>query len=149
MHQVIVDSIHRVDLDLRKSLFSNIVLSGGSTLCQGKCFPERRNGVAYLPRVWRSFTQRSEEISIEGRKDQNLCTARAQVLNVDRWEYPCGFKYLQKGYIFLHALVNIDSFAISRCGFPPKNTKKIRISFTKSLDFKLQISLLNIFTLYM
>jgi len=33
--QVIVDSINRTDLDLRKSLFSNIVLSGGSTLCTG------------------------------------------------------------------------------------------------------------------
>jgi centractin len=35
VHQVIVDSINRVDLDLRKNLFSNIVLSGGSTLCTG------------------------------------------------------------------------------------------------------------------
>jgi centractin len=34
-HQVVVDSINRVDLDLRKNLFSNIVLSGGSTLCRG------------------------------------------------------------------------------------------------------------------
>ena len=32
---MVVDSINRVDLDLRKSLFSNIVLSGGSTLCRG------------------------------------------------------------------------------------------------------------------
>ena len=31
-----MDSINRVDLDLRKSLFSNIVLSGGSTLCRGE-----------------------------------------------------------------------------------------------------------------
>ena len=41
VHQVVVDSIDRVDLDLRKSLFSNIVLSGGSTLCKGSqltCF---------------------------------------------------------------------------------------------------------------
>lgn len=38
VHQVVVDSINRVDLDLRKSLFSNIVLSGGSTLCKGKGF---------------------------------------------------------------------------------------------------------------
>ncbi|PPQ64396.1 hypothetical protein CVT26_002103 [Gymnopilus dilepis] len=37
VHQVVVDSINRVDLDLRKSLFSNIVLSGGSTLCKGTC----------------------------------------------------------------------------------------------------------------
>ena len=35
VHQVVVDSINRVDLDLRKSLFSNVVLSGGSTLCRG------------------------------------------------------------------------------------------------------------------
>lgn len=35
MHQVIIDSIQSTDLDLRKSLYSNIVLSGGSTLCTG------------------------------------------------------------------------------------------------------------------
>lgn len=34
-HQVVVDSINKADLDLRKNLFSNIVLSGGSTLCKG------------------------------------------------------------------------------------------------------------------
>jgi centractin len=36
IHQVVVDSINRVDLDLRKNLFSNIVLSGGTTLCKGE-----------------------------------------------------------------------------------------------------------------
>ena len=35
VHQVVIDSINRVDLDLRKSLFSNIVLSGGTSLCKG------------------------------------------------------------------------------------------------------------------
>ncbi|KAF8309251.1 actin-related protein [Clavulina sp. PMI_390] len=35
VHQVVVDSIHRVDMDLRKNLYANIVLSGGSTLCRG------------------------------------------------------------------------------------------------------------------
>ncbi|CCJ31299.1 unnamed protein product [Pneumocystis jirovecii] len=35
IHQVVVDAISRVDLDLRKSLFGNIVLSGGSTLTKG------------------------------------------------------------------------------------------------------------------
>lgn len=30
-----VDSINRADLDLRRNLFSNIVLSGGTTLCKG------------------------------------------------------------------------------------------------------------------
>lgn len=35
MHQLVVDSINRADLDLRRSLFSNVVLSGGTTLCKG------------------------------------------------------------------------------------------------------------------
>ncbi|KAM0748454.1 actin-like protein [Meredithblackwellia eburnea MCA 4105] len=35
VHQVIIDSINCADLDLRKSLFSNIVLSGGCTLVKG------------------------------------------------------------------------------------------------------------------
>ncbi|RKP23371.1 actin-related protein [Syncephalis pseudoplumigaleata] len=35
IHQIVVDSINRTDLDLRKPLFGNIVLSGGSTLCTG------------------------------------------------------------------------------------------------------------------
>lgn len=46
VHQVVVDSINRVDLDLRKSLFSNVVLSGGSTLCRGQ----------YISLVDNSFT---------------------------------------------------------------------------------------------
>ncbi|KAG9255672.1 actin family [Emericellopsis atlantica] len=39
LHQIVVDSISRADLDLRKSLYSNIVLSGGSTMIKG--FPDR------------------------------------------------------------------------------------------------------------
>jgi len=35
VHQVVVDSIQRADLDLRKSLFGNVVLSGGGTLVKG------------------------------------------------------------------------------------------------------------------
>jgi hypothetical protein len=39
VHQIVQDAIIRTDLDLRKSLYLNIVLSGGSTLC--KNFPDR------------------------------------------------------------------------------------------------------------
>ncbi|KAF2429391.1 Actin/actin-like protein [Tothia fuscella] len=35
VHQIVVDAIHRTDMDLRKSLFGSIVLSGGSTLTRG------------------------------------------------------------------------------------------------------------------
>lgn len=35
IHQMVVDAINRTDMDLRKSLFGNIVLSGGTTLTKG------------------------------------------------------------------------------------------------------------------
>jgi centractin len=35
VHQIVVEAIHRTDMDLRKSLYGNIVLSGGSTLTKG------------------------------------------------------------------------------------------------------------------
>ncbi|ETN41551.1 actin-like protein [Cyphellophora europaea CBS 101466] len=35
VHQMLVDSISRVDMDLRKNLFANIVMSGGTTLTKG------------------------------------------------------------------------------------------------------------------
>lgn len=54
VHQVVVDSINRVDLDLRKSLFSNIVLSGGSTLCKGQCYDQLKMALLILGRrFWR------------------------------------------------------------------------------------------------
>lgn len=35
IHQMLADSIAKTDLDLRRTLFSNVVLSGGTTLCRG------------------------------------------------------------------------------------------------------------------
>lgn len=37
IHQVLVTSIQKSDLDLRKVFYQNIVLSGGSTLFKGMC----------------------------------------------------------------------------------------------------------------
>ena len=39
VHELIVDSITKVDLDLRKDLYANIHLAGGSTLFKGNLFP--------------------------------------------------------------------------------------------------------------
>lgn len=38
LHDLLVTSIMKTDLDLRRVLYSQIVLSGGSTLFQGTCF---------------------------------------------------------------------------------------------------------------
>lgn len=39
IHQIVVNAINKTDMDLRKSLFANIVLSGGSTLTKGNDLP--------------------------------------------------------------------------------------------------------------
>ena len=79
VHQVIVDSINRTDMDLRKSLFSNIVLSGGSTLCTGQCPSLYRDTEADEGgRLWRSITSRSQEIGIEGCQTENIRPSRTQ-----------------------------------------------------------------------
>lgn len=38
IHEVLTYSIQKSDMDLRRTLFSNIVLSGGSTLFKGRKF---------------------------------------------------------------------------------------------------------------
>lgn len=86
VHQVIVDSINRCDMDLRKSLFSNIVLSGGSTLCTG----ERSHQPPWLTcRIRRPFAQRGQEACPEGCQAEDLCPTRTQVLYLD-WRIDLG-----------------------------------------------------------
>ncbi len=47
VHQMILESIQKSDLDFRKDLFSNIILSGGTTLMRG--FTDRVNKL--LPEI--------------------------------------------------------------------------------------------------
>lgn len=101
MHQVVVDSINRTDLDLRKSLFSNVVLSGGSTLCKG--FGDRLlnevkklalKDVKVRPSCARCRFGSADAMDCA---DQDLRPARAQVLDVDRRQHPRRAQHLQKG----------------------------------------------------
>ena len=39
IHEVLLFAIQKSDMDLRRTLFSNVVLSGGSTLFKGPIFP--------------------------------------------------------------------------------------------------------------
>ena len=42
VHQVVDDAIRKTDIDLRKTLYANIVLSGGSTMFRGPSLPKKR-----------------------------------------------------------------------------------------------------------
>ena len=83
MHQLVVDSISRADLDLRRSLFSNVVLSGGTTLCKGSFFffpslPFTHSVrladslMGSVDRFRRPSAERGEEDRAEGHQDQDL-----------------------------------------------------------------------------
>jgi centractin len=83
VHQVIVD-YQRTDMDLRKALFSNIVLSGGSTLCTGECGLCCR---ILTLRLWRQAAQRGQEDCAQGRQAQDLRATRTKVLDLDWRQY--------------------------------------------------------------
>lgn len=93
VHQVIVDSINRTDMDLRKALFSNIVLSGGSTLCTGECGLCCR---ILTLRLWRQAAQRGQEDCAQGRQAQDLRATRTKVLDLDWRQYPRGPEHIQE-----------------------------------------------------
>lgn len=102
VHQVVVDSINRADLDLRKSLFSNILLSGGSTLTKGEWGPSILlfmvifMAKSCVKRLWRPFIERGQEARRERNENKDLRSPRAEVLNMDRRVYPRRFEHLQE-----------------------------------------------------
>jgi actin-related protein len=87
VHQVVVDSINRADLDLRKNLFANIVLSGGSTLCKGygdRLLNEVKRLALKDIKVSRVGICDSR-LTVALLTDQDIRTTGAQVLDLDRW----------------------------------------------------------------
>lgn len=97
LRKVIVDSINRTDLDLRKSLFSNIVLSGGSTLCTG--FGDRLlsevKKLALKDVKLKIYAPPERKVRVFG--NTTLSWTDRAVFDVDRGQYLGGPEYLQKG----------------------------------------------------
>ncbi|KAI4130271.1 MAG: hypothetical protein LQ338_001808 [Usnochroma carphineum] len=89
IHHIVVDSINRTDMDLRKSLFGNIVLSGGSTLCKG--FGDRllhevqRLAVKDMRIKIFAPPERKYSTWIGGSILAGLSTFRKMWVNIDQW----------------------------------------------------------------
>ncbi|KAK4463360.1 actin-like protein [Cladorrhinum samala] len=89
VHQIVVDSINRCDMDLRKDLYSNIVLSGGSTLTKG--FGDRLLGevqrVAVKDMRIKIFAPPERKYStwIGGSILAGLSTFRKMWVSIDDW----------------------------------------------------------------
>ncbi|KAI4153139.1 MAG: hypothetical protein L6R39_001662 [Caloplaca ligustica] len=89
IHQIVVDAINRTDMDLRKSLFGNIVLSGGATLCKG--FGDRllhevqRLAVKDMRIKIFAPPERKYSTWIGGSILAGLSTFRKMWVNIDEW----------------------------------------------------------------
>ena len=128
---MVVDSINRVDLDLRKSLFSNVVLSGGSTLCRGSsldvCLPDASRTVLLL---LIGFGDRLlNEVKKLALKDIKIKIYAPPERKYSTWiggSILAGLNTFKKVRSFL-TLSGLTLTKTNRCGYRPKSTKKIRI----------------------
>ena len=133
---MIGDSINRVDLDLRKSLFSNVVLSGGSTLCRGT------NTLLRFPLITLSrkgFGDRLlNEVKKLAMKDMKIKIYAPPERKYSTWiggSILAGLNTFKK--VSLNFSYQRPTLTPSRrCGCQRRNTKKTRISFTRSLASK-------------
>lgn len=144
VHQVVVDSINRVDLDLRKSLFSNIVLSGGSTLCKG-LFLERAVPVPSVSYCIAGFGDRLlNEVKKLALKDVKIKIYAPPERKYSTWiggSILAGLNTFKK--VCLRSLPGLRvAHRIRRCGCQRKSTRRTPTSFTRSWDSERVLSLL-------
>ncbi|KAK6530780.1 Actin-like protein [Arthrobotrys megalospora] len=89
IHQILVDAISRTDMDLRKALYGNIILSGGSTLTKGfgdRLLAEiRRLAVKEMKIRITAPPERKYSTWIGGSILAGLSTFRKMWVSIDDW----------------------------------------------------------------
>nr|XP_023024048.1 actin, clone 403-like [Leptinotarsa decemlineata] len=55
IHETVYNSIMKCDVDIRKDLYANTVLSGGTTMYPGKCNSNNYNNMLYCPKNIHTF----------------------------------------------------------------------------------------------
>lgn len=134
VHQVVVDAINRVDLDLRKSLFSNIVLSGGSTLCRGKPLPALSSSERIADDPQGFGDRLLNEVKKLALKDVKIKIYAPPERKYSTWiggSILAGLNTFKKVSRALMPHVP-DSPSVCRCGSRRRSTRRIQTSFTRS-----------------
>jgi len=117
VHQIIVDSIHRTDMDLRKDLYGSILLSGGTTLTKG--FGDR-----LLHEVQRLAVKDMRiKIFAPPERKYTTWTGGSILAGLSTFKKVCTKKHPN------------DSWMLTwdRCGLTKMNGKRTQTSFIKSL----------------
>ena len=137
VHQVVVDSINRVDMDLRKSLYSNIVLSGGTTLCTGAFNLGRAEsalsiGAGYGDRLLNEVKRMKDgKIKIYAPPERKYSTwiGGSILAGLNTFKKVCYSTLIPCFYLLI----------IHRCGYLQRSIKKIPTSSTRNLGFELRV----------
>lgn len=86
IHETAYNSIYKCDLDIRRDLYGNIVLSGGTTMFPGIADRMQKELTALAPSSMKaSSTSRVSCTRLTAPTGQDRCSARAEVLRLDRW----------------------------------------------------------------
>lgn len=93
------NSIYKCDLDIRRDLYGNVVLSGGTTMYPGIADRMQKELTSMSPSSMKVRLRFLAPPVLEMRLTfaiigQDRCTSRAQVLRMDWRIYPCVPKYL-------------------------------------------------------
>merc|ERR550517_1238339 len=73
IHETTYNSIMKCDVDIRKDLYANTVMSGGTTMYPGIADRMQKEITALAPLH---------------HQDQDHCSSREEVLRLDRWLHP-------------------------------------------------------------
>lgn len=132
VHQVVVDSINRVDMDLRKSLYSNIVLSGGTTLCTGVWYSVHQSmlliGVGYGDRLLNEVKRMKDgKIKIYAPPERKYSTwiGGSILAGLNTFKKVC----LSDMYVLFCCLIGL------RCGYQRRSIKRIQTLSIRNSDF--------------
>jgi len=93
IHETVYNSIMKCDVDIRKDLYANSVLSGGTTMYPGKTNHSLQQLHLCLIlwcnfRYCRSYAEGDHCPGPIDHQDQDHCATREEVLRLDRWLHP-------------------------------------------------------------
>ena len=89
IHETAYNSIYKCDLDIRRDLYGNIVLSGGTTMFPGIADRMQKELTALAPSSMKARrTCIVLGVILTASAGEDRCPARAEVLRLDRWFDP-------------------------------------------------------------
>merc|ERR1719495_327063 len=135
IHETTYNSIMKCDVDIRKDLYANTVMSGGTTMYPGIADRMQKEITALAPSTIKIkiivLPRGNYSVWIGGsihHQDQDHCSTRAQILRMDRWLHPG---------LSIHLPADVDLQAGVRRVWPIHCPPQVLLNLVLSLVFSL------------